>query len=66
MVKKISFKISADGEVNLSVDGAQGASCEDMTRPFEEVIGKVSAREYKDSYYATTEENQEQTSGDKA
>lgn len=63
MVKKITFKISSDGEVNLAVDGVQGSSCEDLTRPFEAVIGKVSGRELKDSYYANNEESATQSSG---
>lgn len=58
MVKKITFKITNDGEVNLSVDGVQGSSCEDLSRPFEEIIGKVSAREHKDSYYLDSQETQ--------
>lgn len=63
MVKKITFKISGNGEVNLAVDGVQGSSCEDLSRPFEEVIGKVSGRELKDSYYQNSEESQSQSSG---
>ncbi len=63
MVKKITFKISGDGEVNLTVDGVQGSSCEDLSRPFEDVIGKVSGRDLKDSYYVNSEESASQSSG---
>jgi hypothetical protein len=45
------FGISTEGEVSVNVECASGAQCEIMTRPFEEKLGTVATKEYKDSYY---------------
>lgn len=52
MVAKLRFFIGEDGEVRVSVEGASGQQCEQLSAPFEEALGTVAAREYKDSYYA--------------
>ena len=61
MVKKIKFKIDADGNVELDVEGAQGKECESMTEPFEKALGFTQSTTFKDSYYQedvqSTEEN---------
>lgn len=51
MVKKMKFVINDEGEVTISVEGAQGAECEKMSAPFEAALGKVEKKEYKDSYF---------------
>lgn len=51
MVKKILFKISPDGEVQLEVQGAQGSECEAFTAPFEAMLGPIAKRELKDTYF---------------
>jgi hypothetical protein len=61
MVKRIKFKIDSQGEVRLDVSGAEGADCEDLTKPFEQVLGSVLERSYKDSYYIENTENQSVT-----
>lgn len=55
MVKKMHFSIDADGNVELSIEGAVGDECESMSRPFEEELGILTSRNYKDSYYTTPE-----------
>lgn len=61
MVAKLRFFIDEDGEVQVSVEGASGQACEKLSAPFEEALGTVAAREYKDSYFAdeTTTQSQE-------
>lgn len=66
MVKKIKFNISSTGEVNLSVEGVQGSSCEELSRPFEEVLGKVGSRELKDSYYQEATDKNDVTLGEES
>lgn len=58
MVGKIHFFIDEQGEVQVSVEGAQGKQCETMTAPFEEVLGDVSKRTLKDSYFEGNLETQ--------
>lgn len=59
MVSKVRFTIDESGEVQISVEGAQGKSCEAMTAPFESQLGIVRERTYKDSYFTTTESTEE-------
>lgn len=61
MVKKIRFTIDETGEVALSVEGAQGSSCEEFTAPFESLLGQVAERKYKDSYFQSNEAQNEET-----
>jgi hypothetical protein len=61
MVKKIKFTIDEQGEVSVSVEGATGSECEKLTAPFEALLGPVTVRQLKDSYYET---NQDETSID--
>lgn len=58
MVEKIRFQISPEGEVSVNVECAVGKKCETLTRPFEEKIGIVTQKEYKDEFYAETETTQ--------
>lgn len=51
MVKKITFVIDADGEVSLEVEGAKGTECEELSKPFEEFLGSVEQKTFKDAYY---------------
>ena len=62
MVKKIKFVIDENGEVTIDVDGVQGSSCEELTKPFEEILGSTASRELKDSYYQESEESNIQSS----
>ena len=64
MVKKIKFQISPTGEVNLSVEGAVGAECEALSRPFEQELGIVAKKEYKDSFYQEAVSTESVTQGE--
>lgn len=58
MVKRIKFSIDAQGEVSISVEGAVGSECKTMTEPFESILGQVTARELRDSYFETQSTNE--------
>lgn len=60
MVKKIKFTIDQDGEVQVSVEGAEGAECDAMTAPFENVLGRVSVKTRKDAFFASEREEAEE------
>lgn len=64
MVKKIKFKIDAEGNVELDVEGAQGKECESMTKPFEKALGFTKSTTFKDSYYQEEVQGAEQNNGD--
>jgi len=49
-MKRIEFKIK-DGEVSIEVFGVEDASCEDMTRIFQEELGAVVERHEKPQTY---------------
>ena len=44
MVAKLKFSIDENGEVHVSVEGAEGKSCEALTEPFESALGIVAQR----------------------
>lgn len=64
MVKKIKFQISSTGEVSLSVEGAVGAECEAFSQPFEQELGIVAKKEYKDSFYQEPQNSESVTQGE--
>jgi hypothetical protein len=49
--KELTILISHDGTVTVEVEGAQGASCLDLTRDIEQAIGLVREREKKAAFY---------------
>lgn len=52
MSAEITFKINKDGEVEIEVFGIQDASCEDITRCFEEALGtKVEINRKEQPYF---------------
>ncbi len=57
-MKEIIFKIDADGEISMEVQGAQGNNCEDFTAPFEESLGVVASRELKASFFESATKNE--------
>ena len=61
MVKKIKFKISKDGEISLDVDGAEGSSCEELTKVFEEKFDEIINKKYKPCYFSDVLEEQDET-----
>jgi hypothetical protein len=58
MATQLKFKISPDGEISLGVEGAVGRECETFSKPFEQRLGSIAKRDYKDAYYQ--ENNQEE------
>ena len=49
----ITIEIAKDGSVQITVDGAKGAKCVDITRFLEDALGEVAARELTAEYYET-------------
>ncbi len=54
-MKTIIFKIDDEGEVSMEVQGAVGASCDDFSAPFEEILGNTAKKERKPEFYNTEE-----------
>ena len=61
MVKKMKFKINNSGEVEVSVDGATGNECEALTADFENRLGPIAQRTFKESYYQENDLNHSAT-----
>jgi len=57
MMHEIDITISPTGEVQLTVRGAAGEACLEMTRKLEEELGIVVAREKTADYYQTEAED---------
>lgn len=57
MVKQIKFTVSKEGKVELEVLGGAGQECLTLTKPFEEKLGTISERSYKDSFYENTDKS---------
>lgn len=48
---KIVVTIDEEGKVTMDVQGGQGKSCEELTKPLEEALGgNVASREHKPEY----------------
>ena len=65
MVKKIKFKISKDGSIDLEVLGAKGNECEELTSSFEKELGVVIHKEQKEEYYQSNTEQLEEENEEK-
>ena len=52
---EIQVEILPNGEVKISVKGAKGSQCLEMTRFLEEALGEVAERELTTEYYETEE-----------
>ena len=48
---EINVEILPNGEVKISVNGAKGSQCTEMTRFLEEALGEVQEREFTAEYY---------------
>ena len=55
-MKQIIIDIKPDGSVKIEAVGFQGQSCLEATKPFEEALGKVEAREEKPEYFIEGQE----------
>ena len=49
--QELEIIITPDGEVNISVNGAAGAECVELTKGVEEALGHVVERKFKPEYY---------------
>jgi len=52
---EINVEILPDGQVKISVEGAKGSECVDLTRFLEEALGEVQTRDFTPDYYQTEE-----------
>lgn len=50
-MKKIIIDIRKDGTTKIEAVGFKGDSCEKATQPFEDLLGEVTDKELKNSYY---------------
>lgn len=51
MPKEITFKIHPGGRVEIEVDGVEDASCEQITKAFEEALGIKVDTQFKPEYW---------------
>lgn len=51
MSQEIIVRIHPDGQVEMEVVGVQGPSCEELLRPFQELLGVVQEKTRKPEYY---------------
>lgn len=48
---ELEISITSDGNVSISVIGAKGKKCLDLTKDLEEALGIVSQRDTKPQFY---------------
>ena len=58
MAKFLIVTIDPDGSIKTSVEGACGPECEELARPYEENLGKVTKKTLTKDYYAGEQEKQ--------
>lgn len=58
MATSITFKFHAGGRVEIDVIGATDASCEDLTRAFEEALGTRVKVNFKPDYWQVRNDGQ--------
>lgn len=51
MRKQIIIDIKKDGTSKIEAVGYKGNSCEKATEPFEELLGVVEGKDFKNEYY---------------
>ena len=51
------FRIDQDGNVTEEVQGVVDGTCVNITKEFEDNLGKVQTRSFKPEYYQRVEEN---------
>lgn len=61
---EVVFEIGPDGEVKINVTGACGASCKELTKPYEELLGSVEVKELKDEYHSTAADTRQRAGQD--
>lgn len=55
-MQSIVYKITAEGKIEMEVQGAAGDSCKELTKVVEEKLGVVENVDYKSEYYQQSEE----------
>jgi len=50
---KIKVKIKKNGKVEFKVEGMTGSSCQQLTKPLEEALGKTVEDKKTQEYYQT-------------
>lgn len=63
--QELEISISETGEVSINVQGAKGSKCLDLTKELEDVIGTVTFREKKSSFYEQQDNEQVTVRGDR-
>lgn len=51
--EEIVLEIAPDGSMRLSVSGACGPQCQDLTRPIEQALGVVTSSNLTEDFYAS-------------
>lgn len=54
-MQEIKITIGPSGKVNLSVNGAKGSACKDLTKKLEKALGSVESSKQTTEYYQTEE-----------
>jgi hypothetical protein len=49
--RELQIEITADGEVKITVKGAPGGECLDLTKALEEALGVVTDRQMTSEFY---------------
>ncbi len=49
-MKKMIFTLGRDGSSSVDVEGAVGDECLELTRAFEDVLGKLTKREFNEAH----------------
>ena len=60
----IKFKIDKKGSTEIEVTGVTGASCEDITRAFEDGLGVKTNIQHKPDFYVELEGTKQYVSED--
>lgn len=55
-LQELEITISTDGNVSVTVTGANGEDCLSMTREIEARLGELTERNHKSEFYASPEE----------
>lgn len=64
MAAEIKFRISRTGEVNIEVDGITGASCQQITKAFEDALGVKTDSQVKPEWFIELEGTRQYVSED--
>jgi len=65
-MQEITIRVGKGGKINLDVLGVKGGRCKDLTKAFENALGKVETTENTNEYYEQEQHdnNTQQLGGD--